>query len=148
MESACTNTALITKEKKFHLIIAWIALIVALVMLAYIGYHVFYKGFAYATKLVNNPEDNYTDENFLALIIALAGACSIILYPLGKAGFFTFLYAFTFLAGILLSIFAIPTVINAFRIITKKTKPNSTFRSFAINFVIMAFIFLQLLIRR
>ena len=148
MENTCTNTTIITKEKKSHLIIAWIALIVALVMLAYIGYHVLYKGIVYATKLVNNPEDNYTDENFLALITALAGACSIILYPLGKAGFFTFLYIFTFLGAIVLSILAITTMINSIRIITKKAKPDSAFRNLLINFVIMAFVFLQLLIHR
>ena len=62
MENTCTNTTIIAKEKKSHLIIAWIALIVALVMLVYIGYHVLYKGIAYATKLVNNPEGELDEE--------------------------------------------------------------------------------------
>lgn len=148
MDNTYNNTASTVEEKKSHLVITWIALIIALVMLVYIGYHVLYKGFAYATKLVNGSEDYDTDENFLALIIALAGACSLVLFPLGKSGYFTFLYAFTFLAGALLSILAIVTVISSIRIINKKTKPDSSFTNFIIFVVLMVLLFLWLLIRR
>ena len=135
------NAVVEAKETKGAKIFAWISLVIATLMIAYICYHIVFKGFQFVNDLLNVVEDPSDSRTMTAIVVV------IFLQPLAKFGLGVFLYVFIIAFGLLVSAIAFICVKLSLKIIASKSTANIRVDALIISTIFMIAVFAVILIR-